>query len=108
MSGVALAVLDVDPEGGFQIRDSRDGVSLAWRGERGHAYEVAWYLNHAYPAPTLAPAHDSLVHEIVCARVAGEPPLSLDAVLSVGQLSGSCPGCVPTGPGWDHLVSESI
>lgn len=74
-----LALLDRDPEGGFNVLDSRSGRSLAWRGEVEEAASVAAFLNASYPsADHLPPAHDSLTHEVAMWRVAGDPegPLS--------------------------------
>jgi len=102
----ALAMLAPDSEGGFNVIDSRDGQSLAWRSELTSAHELLGYLNRNYPCGTAWPAYDSLVHEIVCFRVGGEV-LPLELHVAGCDLSRAFPAFVPVGPGWDHLYSEN-
>jgi hypothetical protein len=105
MTCKVLALVAEDPDGGYRVIDSRSGWDLAWRGELSSANEVAVYLNSTYPVAAQAPAHDSLVHEIVCWRIGGDV-LPLEAVIDGGDLRATCPATVPFGPGWDHLYPE--
>lgn len=66
-------LLSNDPEGGFNVLDTRDGTALAWRGAVGDAAALAAHLNSVYPPGAPAPAWDSLVHEIRMDRIGGEP-----------------------------------
>lgn len=59
-----------DPEGGYEVVDVRDGEAIAWRGYLSSAAECAEYLTRTYCG--VWPAHDTLVHDIVCARIGGE------------------------------------
>jgi len=97
MSGV-LALIATDPDGGYNVLDTRDGQPVAWRGTLAEANEVSSFLNASYPSPTIWPAHDTLAHEVLCWRVGGsEAPLE--------TVSQRCPWGVPSGPGWDHLIA---
>jgi hypothetical protein len=102
-----LALIAEDPEGGYNVIDSRDGEALAWRGGLTSAHEVAEFLNGAFPPSALWPAHDTLVHEICMFRVGGEPVEPLDQALTNGHVCRSCPNVVPIGLGWDHLLEEA-
>lgn len=94
MSG-PLALVAEDPAGGFSVCDSRDGLELAWRGSLGEAHHLANELNLTYTPSMVWPDHDTLVHEIVCLRVAGEAPPPLEAVIAHGELRTACPSTVP-------------
>lgn len=59
-----------DPEGGYDVIDQRTGEALAWRGYLSSAAGVAEFLTREYPG--LFPAPDTLIHEIICARIGGE------------------------------------
>lgn len=61
----------LDYDKGFDVIDSRTGRTLAWRGRYEGAAEVVDQLNRTYPDRAKAPAHDTLVHEIVGWRIAG-------------------------------------
>jgi hypothetical protein len=102
-----LALVVEDPAGGFSVCDSRDGLELAWRGSMVEAGFLANELNLTYTPSMVWPEHDTLVHEIVCLRVAGEAPLPLEALIAHGDLRTSCPPTVPVGPGWDHLYADA-
>lgn len=54
---------------GFEVVDQRDYTVLAWRGEEQSAIEIANQLNDTYP--DVAPATDTLIHEIRGWRIAG-------------------------------------
>lgn len=60
-----------DYDKGLDVVDTRTGETLAWRGEARSVNEIAALLNETYPPGTVAPAHDTLVHEIVGWRIAG-------------------------------------
>lgn len=75
-----LALVDLDPEDGFNVLDARDGQPIAWRFQLGEAAAVASRLNASYPPGAPAPAHDSLVFEAAMERIAGEPVLPLSRV----------------------------
>ena len=76
------------------VIDTRTGEDLASRAEREWATEFAAHLNATYPPGTLAPAHDSLVHEIRMQSIGGEPekPLYIWASDEVNLC-----GLIPTG-----------
>lgn len=74
----------LDYEKGLDVIDTRTGETLAWRGRMAagadhHDMEGTWEvaqeladkLNETYPNRDLAPAHDTLVHEIVGWRISG-------------------------------------
>lgn len=111
MSGVlALVVLaDRDYPGGrftdHDVVDSRTGEAFASRACMESAQEIAIYLNSTYPIAELAPAYDSLVHEIRCHRISGEAPAPLNRV--VAERGATFPSTVPVGAGWDHLMGEA-
>lgn len=63
-----LALIDPDPESGYNVRDTRNGRYLAWRHDLREAAAVTAWLNNRYPkAPW--PAYDTLVYEIVMEQV---------------------------------------
>lgn len=97
MSG-PLALLVADPDGGYDVVDTRDGQPLAWGGEVSSANAIAASLNAHYPAGTPAPAHDSLVHEICMERIGGAvAPLDRWAA-EPGNVLGHVPAAVVAGP----------
>lgn len=55
------------------VIDNRTGGDLASRAEREWATEFANHLNATYPPDVIAPAHDTLVHEIHMQSIGGEP-----------------------------------
>jgi len=57
--------------------DERSGEVLAERAYRDGVVEFADALNAAYPPGSIAPAHDSLVHEIHGQSITGERPLPM-------------------------------
>jgi hypothetical protein len=75
----------LDYDKGLDVIDTRTGETLAWRGSMSSgtapdydmpatwavATELRDKLNETYPNRDLAPAHDTLVHEIVGWRIAG-------------------------------------
>jgi hypothetical protein len=85
MSG-ALALIVVDPEGGFDVVDARDGLGFAWEGRLGDAGAIAAYVNATYPPGTPAPARDSLAHEVRMWRIGGEWPGPLFDVDLAGMI----------------------
>jgi hypothetical protein len=71
-TGCPLALVDEDAgNGGFKIRDIRDGRSIAWRFCLADATAIAARLNASYPSGSIAPAYDTLVHEAVELRLGG-------------------------------------
>jgi len=101
-----LALLAEDPEGGFNVVDARDGEALAWRGEVGSAAEVAEFLNTTYPAGAVAPAHDSLVHEICMFRIGGEPERPI-STFTPAELSRMIPDGIDDRPAlWKPIYEE--
>lgn len=97
----------------FDVCDSRTGEAIATRSCLPSANDVAAYLNSTYPVGVdlpgddqvcVAPAHDTLVHEVIAWRIGGPQEL-----LAVWWLENKprCPWGVPTGPGWDHLIEEA-
>lgn len=75
-----LALIDTDPEGGYNVIDTRDGMELAWKSELPDAAAVAASVNAQYPSGAPAPAYDTLVHEIRMERIGGEPVPTLHAL----------------------------
>lgn len=68
-----LALIDPDPESGYMVRDTRNGLSLAWRHDLRDAAAVTAHLNALYPkAPW--PAHDTLKYELAVERLGGKLP----------------------------------
>jgi hypothetical protein len=63
-----LALVVEDLQGGYDVCDSRDGEALTWRATLGDAAGVAATLNATYPRGSMAPAHDTLMHEIAMWR----------------------------------------
>lgn len=75
----------LDYDKGLDVIDSRTGETLAWRGSMSsetaphYDMEATWTvatelrdkLNETYPNRDIAPAHDTLVHEIVGWRIQG-------------------------------------
>lgn len=67
----------LDYDKGYDVIDTRTGETLAWRGSRiqeeafASCMDIAAKLNETYPVRHLAPAHDTLVHEIVGWRIQG-------------------------------------
>jgi hypothetical protein len=72
-----LALVAEDPDGGFVVCDTRDGLDIAWRHDLSDAAGIAAKLNGRYPAGTPAPARDSLIHEVICDRIGEVPALDL-------------------------------
>jgi hypothetical protein len=112
MSGDVLALVvkvERDYKGGrfvdYDVTDSRTGEALATRSEMSTANEIAVYLNSTYPIAGIAPAYDSLVHEIIGFRISGEAPMCLDSWWLLNRPSP--PWGVPIGPGWDHLIDTA-
>jgi hypothetical protein len=99
----------------FDVCDSRTGEALASRATLESANEVAVLLNSTYPIHGLGlssdffvpPAHDTLVHEIIGNRISGEPPICIETWWMLNPNLRGCPGCVPVGPGWDHLIEAA-
>lgn len=52
--------------GGYNVVDSRDGRSVAWRYRIADAAAVAASLNASYPPLSIPPAFDTLVFEVGC------------------------------------------
>jgi hypothetical protein len=75
-----LALVAEDPDGGFVVCDTRDGLDIAWRHDLPDAAGIAAKLNSRYPAGTPAPARDSLIHEVLCDRMDEEPEVDLSAL----------------------------
>lgn len=84
MSRLAAIREPLDYDKGLDVIDTRTGETLAWRcqmrcGDDTFDLEGTWAtatgladkLNETYPDRDLAPAHDTLVHEIVGWRIAG-------------------------------------
>lgn len=63
----------LDYDKGLDVIDTRTGQTLAWRGGDGgeRCFEIVAKLNETYPVRNLAPAHDTLVDEIVGWRQTG-------------------------------------
>ena len=63
----------LDYDKGLDVIDTRTGEPLAWRGGDGgaSALESVAKLNETYADRNLAPAHDTLVHEITGWRIQG-------------------------------------
>lgn len=80
-----LALIVEDPDGGFNVIDTRDGRALAWRSELASVNAIASRINAEYPPGAPAPAWDSLLHELIIADRHGAEP-SLEAVFSAGAL----------------------
>lgn len=59
-----------DYDKGLDVVDARTGEVLAWRATWKSANEIATLLNEDY-SETMAPAYDTLVHEIVGWRISG-------------------------------------
>ena len=92
------------------VIDNRTGKDLAIRAERAWAAEFADHLNATYPPGTLAPAHDSLVHEIHMQSIGGEPeePLYVWASDEV-NLCGHIPAGVDDRPAlWKPVYEEQV
>jgi hypothetical protein len=114
MSGEVLALVVQDEKMGYLVIDSRDGKPVSWHGDLRDANGVAAYLNSTYPVDGLglssdvfhAPARDTLIHEVLCMRIAGEPPTCIEAWW-MAHPGVCCPWGVPTGPGWDHMIEEA-
>lgn len=120
MSGQVLALVvrtERNYPGGdfvdYDVCDSRTGEVLATRSCLPSANEVATFLNSTYPLGSnlsgdqicTAPAHDTLVHEIVGWRQRGQAAVPLNRWWAE-HIPQCCPDRVPTGPGWDHIYEE--
>jgi hypothetical protein len=68
----ALALIDEDVDGGFNVLDTRDGQAIAWRFYLTDAAAIAAMLNASYPVGVVPPARDTLIYEVVEAGIAGE------------------------------------
>lgn len=64
MASEPMALIVANPESGFSICDTRDGLPIAWRRKVSEAAEVAQHLNQAYPPGTITPARDTLLYEV--------------------------------------------
>jgi hypothetical protein len=78
MSAAAHFLIVDDAEGGFNVCDTRCGLSVAWRADVRDAASIAAHLNACYPVGLAAPSYDSLVHEVRMDRIGGEPVTPLD------------------------------
>ena len=67
---MSIATIRSDPKGGYEVVDSRSGEPVAWRGSATSAGELTDYLNAQYPQAPY-PAWDTLLHEVIGARIAG-------------------------------------
>jgi hypothetical protein len=67
-----LALVDRDADGGFYVRDSRNGGPIAWRAYLSNAASVACWVNASYPVGSIPPARDTLIFEVASLRIAGE------------------------------------
>jgi hypothetical protein len=72
MTGAPLALVVEDLQGGYDVCDSRDGEALTWRATLADAAGVAATLNATYPRGSMAPARDTLMHEIAVWRQLAE------------------------------------
>lgn len=91
----------------FDVCDSRTEEVLATRSCLPSANEVAVFVNSTYPIASQAPAHDTLVHEVIGFRISGEPPVCIETWVMLNHHATSAPWGVPTGPGWDHLIDAA-
>jgi hypothetical protein len=67
-SQTPLALVVEDLQGGYDVCDSRNGEALTWCATLGVAAGVAATLNATYPRGSMAPARDTLMHEIAMWR----------------------------------------
>jgi hypothetical protein len=67
-----LALIVADAEVGYNVCDRRDGLPIAWRYHLSDSAAIAALLNASYPAGSVAPARDTLIHEVACSRIVGE------------------------------------
>lgn len=107
-----LCLTTTDPEGGFNVVDTRDGEPVAWRGELASAVRIAAFLNNTYPLPPF-PEHDSLVWELwAWDRHEQDAPLALE--LQCERCEGEpgeetvCPDCDGQGTRTDGMIPDSI
>lgn len=95
--GLWFVVAEDPGNGGFNVRDTRDGRVLAWRYALGDVAAIAAALNGRYPAGSVPPAHDSLVFEIALERIEGEAVKPLSRC-SAGELQTMIPDGVDDRP----------